>query len=48
VDALVAEGWDDRAIVRRLFGGEDSTAWLTHGDYSRRNFVGSARATRRA
>lgn len=48
VDALAAEGWDDRAIVRKLFGGEDWMARLTLGDYSRRNFVGSLRATRRA
>lgn len=45
IDELVAKGWDDRAIVRSLFGGDDWMRWVTFGDYSRRNFVRSVRAT---
>jgi glyoxylase-like metal-dependent hydrolase (beta-lactamase superfamily II) len=45
VDTLIAQGLDDRAIVRRLFGGEDRVSFVTLGDYSRVNFVGSVRAT---
>jgi glyoxylase-like metal-dependent hydrolase (beta-lactamase superfamily II) len=48
VDALIARGLDDRAIVKMLFGGEDAWGFPTRYDYSRRNFVGSVRATGRA
>jgi len=49
IDALVAAGLDDRAIVKRALGGEDRRMWLTtRGDYSRLNFVASVRATWRA
>jgi glyoxylase-like metal-dependent hydrolase (beta-lactamase superfamily II) len=46
IDALIDQGLDDRAIVRRALGGEDRRMYLlTRGDYSRRNFVASVRAT---
>jgi glyoxylase-like metal-dependent hydrolase (beta-lactamase superfamily II) len=45
VDALIARGWSDAAVVRRVFGGEESWSFLTGFDYSRRNFVGNLRAT---
>ena len=45
VDALVAEGCDDHAIVTRVFGGEEWMSTFTRYDYSRRNFVASVRAT---
>lgn len=45
VDALLAEGLDDAAIVRRVFGGEEWWSYLTWMDYSRRNFVGGLRAS---
>jgi hypothetical protein len=40
----VREGWSDRDIVRRVLGGEESAAYVSGGEYSRRNF---ARAVRR-
>ena len=35
----VAEGWSERAIVRRVLGGEEIAAVVSVGDYSRRNLV---------
>jgi hypothetical protein len=46
IDVLIADGWDDRAIAHRVLGAETSMSYVTRFDYSRRNFVGSARATR--
>lgn len=46
VDQLLAQGWPDAAVVARVFGGEEWWSYLTRFDYSRRNFVGSVRATR--
>jgi glyoxylase-like metal-dependent hydrolase (beta-lactamase superfamily II) len=46
IDVLIARGWSDAAIVRRVFGGEEWRSYLTRFDYSRRNFAGSVRATR--
>ena len=46
VDRLLAQGWTDAAVVARVFGGEEWWSYLTRFDYSRRNFVGSVRATR--
>jgi len=46
IDDLIAEGWDDRAIARRVLGAENAMSYATRFDYSRRNLVGSARATR--
>jgi ribonuclease/clavin/mitogillin len=48
IDALIDRGLDDRAIVRSLFGGEDKWSLVTQYDYSRRNYVGSVRATHTA
>jgi glyoxylase-like metal-dependent hydrolase (beta-lactamase superfamily II) len=45
IDALIAKGWSDQAIARRLLGAESWTSYVTRFDYSRRNFVGSVRAT---
>ena len=47
IDALIARGWDDAAIVTRVLGREEWSAYFTWFDYSRRNFVGSVRATSR-
>ena len=48
IDALIDRGLDDWAIVRSLFGGEDKWSLVTQYDYSRRNYVGSVRATHTA
>jgi glyoxylase-like metal-dependent hydrolase (beta-lactamase superfamily II) len=45
IDAAIANGAPDREIVRAVFGGEDRMDRLTNGDYARRNFVASVRAT---
>jgi hypothetical protein len=45
IDAAIANGAPDREIVRAVFGGEDRMDLLTNGDYARRNFVASVRAT---
>jgi glyoxylase-like metal-dependent hydrolase (beta-lactamase superfamily II) len=45
IDALIERGLGDREIVRALFGGEDKWSFITQYDYSRRNYVGSVRAT---
>lgn len=43
IDALIAKGWDDRAIVKEIFGGEPLFTYVTMGDWSRANFVASVR-----
>jgi glyoxylase-like metal-dependent hydrolase (beta-lactamase superfamily II) len=43
VERRVREGWSDRAIVRDVLGGEEMTAYVSWGDYSRRNFVKAVR-----
>jgi glyoxylase-like metal-dependent hydrolase (beta-lactamase superfamily II) len=48
VDVLLAKGWDNRAIVKWVFGGEAWMSYATFFDYSRRNVVEGIRATRRA
>ena len=45
IDELISRGWDDRAIVNVVFGGEPWLSYVTFFDYSRRNLVGSVRAT---
>jgi glyoxylase-like metal-dependent hydrolase (beta-lactamase superfamily II) len=45
VDAMIADGLDDRTIVRRALGGESAVGWFSGGDYGRRNFVRSLRRT---
>lgn len=47
IDVLIDRGMSDREIVKTLFNGEDSRSLVTQYDYSRRNYVGSVRATRR-
>lgn len=46
IDACIDQGLDDGAIVRKVLSGEDRWMhFITRGDYSRRNFVGSVRRT---
>jgi glyoxylase-like metal-dependent hydrolase (beta-lactamase superfamily II) len=45
VAAKQAAGWSDRAILRRLLGGDEPVALASAGEYSRLNFV---RAVRRS
>ena len=45
IERRIADGWSDRAIVREILGGEELVAWLSHGEYARRNVV---RAVRRS
>lgn len=45
IDALVAKGWEDAAIQKTVLGREQLSQWITGGDYSRRNFVASARGS---
>ncbi len=35
----LTEGWREGAILREVLGGEDRVAWISFGEYSRRNFV---------
>lgn len=39
IERLAAAGWDDRAIRSAVLGKEDSTGWISGGDYARINFV---------
>jgi endoribonuclease LACTB2 len=39
----IAAGWSDRAIVRAVLGGEAGAAYVSLGEYSRRNFVRAVR-----
>lgn len=43
-----AAGWSDRAILRRLLGGDEAVAIASGGEYSRLNFVRAVRADRGA
>lgn len=43
IERRVAEGWTDREIVQRILGGEERAAYVSHGDYSRRNLVKAVR-----
>ena len=43
VERRLAEGWSDREIVRRVLGGEERAAYVSAGDYSRRNLVKAVR-----
>lgn len=45
MDRLISAGWSDRAIRRRLLGGESLSGHLSRGDYSRGNFVRAVRRT---
>lgn len=47
IERRLAAGWSERAIVRRVLGGEEPSAWFSGGEYARRNFVRAlARGTR--
>jgi glyoxylase-like metal-dependent hydrolase (beta-lactamase superfamily II) len=39
----LAAGWSDRAIVRAVFGGDETVALVSRGEYSRANFVAAVR-----
>ena len=43
VAAKIAAGWSDTAILRAVFGGDESVAWASRGEYSRLNFVRAVR-----
>lgn len=43
IERRIAEGWSDRAIVRRVLGGEEIAAVVSFGDYARRNLVRAVR-----
>lgn len=43
IERRVKEGWSDRAIVRRVLGGEEIAAVVSFGDYARRNLVRAVR-----
>jgi glyoxylase-like metal-dependent hydrolase (beta-lactamase superfamily II) len=45
IEDLVGRGWSDDAIRRAVLGPEDLTGVSSFGNYSRRNFVRSVRAT---
>ena len=47
VDAIeqrARQGWSDRAILRRLLGGEEWTGFVSRGEYARANLVRNVRA----
>jgi hypothetical protein len=39
----IGDGWSDRQIVARLLEGEYRSAYISRGDYSRRNLVKAVR-----
>jgi glyoxylase-like metal-dependent hydrolase (beta-lactamase superfamily II) len=43
IEQRIAAGASDARIVRELFGGESVPGYLSHGDYSRTNFVRAVR-----
>lgn len=43
VRAKIQTGWTDHAIVRGLFGGDETVAIVSRGEYSRANFVRAVR-----
>jgi glyoxylase-like metal-dependent hydrolase (beta-lactamase superfamily II) len=43
VRAKIDAGWADRAIVRAVFGGDETVAIISRGEYSRANFVRAVR-----
>jgi glyoxylase-like metal-dependent hydrolase (beta-lactamase superfamily II) len=44
IERRIAEGWSDREIVKRVLGVEELAALISHGEYSRANFVKAVRA----
>ncbi len=45
IDALLAQGWSDAAVARRVLGREPLVAYLSMGDLSHRNLVRVLRGT---
>lgn len=43
IERRIADGWSDREIVKRILGGEETAAYISHGEYARANFVRSLR-----
>ena len=43
IEAKIAAGWSDRAILRDVLGGEDRVAIASRGEYSSMNFVKAVR-----
>jgi glyoxylase-like metal-dependent hydrolase (beta-lactamase superfamily II) len=43
----IRDGWSDRAIVRRVLGGEEWAGYVSRGEYARGNFVRNVRASLR-
>ena len=43
IERRIAEGWSDSAIVKRVLGGEEMAAFISHGEYARENFVKAVR-----
>lgn len=43
VERRLNEGWSEESIVRRILGGEAPAAYVSGGDYARRNFVRAVR-----
>ena len=43
IERRVAEGWSDRAILRRVLGGEALTGYVSQREYARLNFVHAVR-----
>lgn len=43
IERRVTEGWSDRAIVKRVLGGEEIAGVVSVGDYARRNLVRAVR-----
>ena len=43
IERRISEGWSDRAIVRRVLGGDELTAVFSLGEYAVRNLVRAVR-----
>ena len=43
IEAKIAAGWSDRAILRAVLGGDEVVAIASRGEYSRMNFVNAVR-----
>lgn len=43
VEARIRSGWSDREIVHRILGGEERAAYVSRGEYARRNLVRAVR-----
>jgi glyoxylase-like metal-dependent hydrolase (beta-lactamase superfamily II) len=46
IEAKIAAGWSDRAILRTGLGGDEAVAIASRGEYSRLNFVKAVRRER--